>query len=82
MHIEYRVTEKDYRLRRMLAMRKRSTMSAVEYYVPYLFAILWVAASLIPAYLHPDEDLDLLLTLGIVPIIMGFLVLRRKTIKR
>ncbi|MDP9052661.1 MAG: YcxB family protein [Acidobacteriota bacterium] len=81
MHIEYRITEKDYRAAAMLAMRKRSTLSSIEYYGPYLFAILWVAVSLIPAYLHPDEDLDLVLTLGIVPIIMGFLVLRRKKIK-
>jgi hypothetical protein len=82
MHIEFRITDKDYRAATMLAMRKRSTMSSVEYYGPYLFAILWVATSLIPAYLHPDQDLDLLLTLGVMPIIMGFLVLRRKTIKR
>jgi hypothetical protein len=57
-------------------------MSSVEYYGPYLFAILWLATSLIPAFLHPDQNLDLLLTLGIVPVIMGFLVLRRKTIGR
>jgi hypothetical protein len=82
MHIEYRINERDYRSATMLAMRKRSTMTAVEYYGPYIFAILWIAASLIPAYLHPDADLDLILTLGIMPIIMGFLVLRRKTIKR
>lgn len=81
MHIEYRITERDYRAASLLAMRKRSTMSSIEYYGPYLFAILWVAVSLIPAYFHPDEDLDLLLTLGIVPIIMGFLVLRRKQVK-
>ena len=82
MHIEFRINEKDYRAATLLAMRKRSTMSAVEYYGPYLFAILWVAVSLIPAYLHPDEDLDLILTLGIVPVIMGFLAMRRKTIRR
>jgi YcxB-like protein len=82
MHIEYRINEKDYRYASMLAMRKRSTMTAVEYYGPYLFAILWVSASLIPAYLHPGEDLDLVLTLGIMPIILGFLVMRRKTIKQ
>jgi hypothetical protein len=82
MHIEYRITDKDYRSAAMLAMRKRSSMSAVEYYGPYLFAILWVAVSIIPAYFHPDADLDLLLTLGIVPIVMGFLVMRRKQIKK
>jgi hypothetical protein len=81
MHIEYRITEKDYRAAAMLAMRKRSTLSAVEYYGPYLFAILWVGVSLVPAYLHPEADLDLVLTLGIVPIIMGFLLMRRKKIR-
>ena len=81
MHIEYRITERDYRLATMLAMRKRSSMSAVEYYGPYLFAVVWLAVSIIPAYLHPDQDLDLLLTLGIVPIIMGFIMMRRKRTK-
>jgi hypothetical protein len=82
MHIEFRITDIDYRAATLLAMRKRSTTSAVEYYGPYLFALLWVATSLIPAYLHPDQNLDLLLTLGIVPIVMGFLLMRRKTIRR
>lgn len=82
MHIEYRITERDFRAATLLAMRKRSTTSSVEYYGPYIFAIVWVATSLIPAYIHPDMDLDLLLTLGVLPIIMGFLVLRRKTMKK
>jgi hypothetical protein len=82
MHIEYRITERDYRAASLLAMRKRSTMSAIEYYGPYLFAILWVAVCIVPAYLHPDEDLDLLLTLGILPVILGFLFLRRKQVKK
>jgi hypothetical protein len=81
MHIEYRITDKDYRSAAMLAMRKRSSMSAFEYYGPHLFAILWLAVILIPAYLHPDQDLDLLLTLGIVPVIMGFIAMRRKRFK-
>ncbi len=82
MHIEYRITDKDYRSAAMLAMRKRSSMSALEYYGPHLFAILWFAVILIPAYLHPDQDLDLLLTLGILPVIMGFITMRRKRIKQ
>jgi hypothetical protein len=82
MHIEYRITDRDYRFASMLAMRKRSSMSAVEYYGPYLFAILWLAVSIIPAYLHPNDDLDLLLTLGIVPVIMGFIIMRRKRFKQ
>jgi hypothetical protein len=82
MHIEYRITDKDYRSAAMLAMRKRSSVSALEYYGPHLFAILWLAVILIPAYLHPDQDLDLLLTLGIVPVIMGFITMRRKRLKQ
>jgi hypothetical protein len=82
MHIEFRITEKDYRAATLLAMRKRSTMSSLEYYGPYLFAILWLAVSLIPSYLHPDEDFDVILTLAVIPIVMGFLAMRRKNIKR
>ena len=65
----------------MLAMRKRSTLSSLDYYGPYIFCIVWLAASLIPAWLHPDAELDLLLTLGVLPIVLGFLALRRKRIK-
>jgi hypothetical protein len=82
MHIEYRISEKSYRAAAMLAMRKRSTMSSVDYYGPYIFCIVWIAASYIPAVLDPSADLDLLLTLGVLPIVLGFLALRRKRIKR
>jgi hypothetical protein len=82
MHIEFRITERDYRAAALLSMRKRSSTSAFEYYGPYLFAIIWVGASVLPAYFNPTADLDLLMTLGVVPIIIGFLGLRRKRIKR
>jgi hypothetical protein len=81
MHIEYRITEKSYRAAAMLAMRKRSTMSTVDYYGPYIFCIVWLAAALVPALLDPNAELDLLLTLGVLPIILGFLALRRKRMR-
>lgn len=82
MHIEYRITEKDYKAAALLAMRKRTSLSSLDFYGPYAFGIVWVAAILLPAYLHPDQDVDLLLTLGVVPILMGFIALRRKRIRR
>jgi YcxB-like protein len=78
MHIEFRITEKSYRAAAMLAMRKRSTVSKLDYYGPYIFCIVWLAVS----FLNPDADFDLLLTLGVLPIVLGFLALRRKRIKR
>ena len=82
MHIEYRVTEKEYRTAAMLAMRKRSHMSSLEYYGPHIFAIVWLSTSVVPALFNPNLDLDLLLTLGVLPIVLGFLMLRRKRILR
>jgi hypothetical protein len=81
MHIEYRINESDYRNAHMLAQRKRSNFSALEYYTPYLFAIVWVGGSVVPG-LFVDEQLDLLLTLGVLPIFMGFLWMRRKRLRR
>jgi hypothetical protein len=83
MHIEYRISEKDYRVAAQLAMRKRSTMSQLEYYGPYIFCVAWLFANVIPSPLNNYlSDPDLLLTLGVLPIVLGFLALRRKNIKR
>jgi len=82
MHIEFRISERDYRAAAMLALRKRSSFSGLDYYGPYIFAIVWLATSIIPSYIHPDFDLDLVLTLGVLPIVMGFLSLRRKHMRR
>jgi len=82
MHIEYRVSEKEYRSAALLAMRKRSHMSSLEYYGPHIFAIIWLSTSVVPALFNPGLDLDLLLTLGVLPIVLGFLALRRKRILR
>jgi hypothetical protein len=78
MHIEYRITERDFRDATMLSQRKGSALSALDYYLPYIFAIIWLAVATIPAYFHPEADLDLLLTLGILPIVLGLVLLRRK----
>lgn len=82
MHIEYRISEKDYKAAALLAMRKRTSLSSLDYYGPYAFGIIWVAAILLPAYFHPEQELDLLLTLGVIPVMMGFVSLRRKRIRR
>jgi hypothetical protein len=83
MHIEFRVTESEYRAAATLAMRKRSSMSAFDYYLPHLFAIIWLTGSAIPTPLNNylAEPVDLLLTLGVLPIFLGFLFLRRKSMK-
>jgi hypothetical protein len=83
MHIEYRISEKDYRVAIQLAMRKRSTLSQFEYYGPYIFCIAWLFANVVPSPLNNYlSDPDLLLTLGVLPIVLGFLALRRKRIKQ
>jgi hypothetical protein len=77
MHIEYRISEKDYRVAAQLAMRKRSTLSQLEYYGPYIFCIAWLMANVV----FSSGDPDLLLTLGVLPVVLGFLAMRRKNIK-
>ena len=47
MQIEYRINEADYRSAAELAMRRRSSMSSLEYFLPYIFSIVWLAAALI-----------------------------------
>jgi hypothetical protein len=80
MHIEFRISERDFRDASMLAVRKRSRMSRLDYYLPYAFTVLWLFASAIPSPLNNylADGVDLLLTLGVVPILLGFLMLRRK----
>lgn len=76
MNIKYRVSEKDYRSAALLELRKRSNWSLLEFYSPYIIAIVWVCASFIP------DDFDLFLTLGIVPIFIAVLWMRRKKFER
>jgi hypothetical protein len=84
MHIEFRISEKDYRAATMLAMRKRSTSSSLDYYGPYIFGVIWIAAAVIPSPLNGylKDQIDSLMTFGVVPIVVGFLAMRRKGIKR
>jgi hypothetical protein len=72
MNIKYRVSERDYRSAAQLELRKRSKLSLLEFYSPYIVAIVWVCACFIP------DDFDLLLALGIVPVFMAVLWLRRR----
>src|ERR1700683_2031439 len=76
MNIKYRVNERDSRSAAMLELRKRSRISLLEYYSPYMIAIVWIAASFIP------DDFDMLLTLGIIPIFMAILWMRRGKFER
>ena len=72
MNIKYRVSERDYKSAAMLELRKRSNWSLLEFYSPYIIAIVWICASFIP------DDFDLFMTLGIVPIFIAILWLRRR----
>jgi hypothetical protein len=82
MHIEYRVNESDFVSASMLALRKRSNWSALDYYFPHIFCVLWLAGNVIESVVHPDTEIDLLLTLGVFPIFMGLVVLRRRRLKQ
>ena len=72
MNIKYRVSEKDYRSAALLELRKRNHWSLVEFYSPYIVAIIWVCASFIP------DDFDVFLTLGIIPIFISAIWMRRR----
>lgn len=76
MNIKYRVNERDYRSAAMLDLRKRSTWSLLEYYSPYIIAVVWICACLIP------DDFDMFLTLGIIPIFAAVLWMRRSRFER
>jgi YcxB-like protein len=84
MHIEYRVNERDFLAASKLALRKRSSWSALDYYFPHIFCVVWLAGSVIPSPFNNylKDDIDLLLTLGVFPIFMGLLVLRRSGMKK
>jgi YcxB-like protein len=76
VHIKYRISERDYQSAAMLELRKRSTLSTLEYYSPYAFTIVWITASLLAS------SVDMFLTLGVLPILVGFLYLRRSKLQR
>lgn len=72
MNIKYRVNQRDYRSAALLELKKRSHLSLFEYYSPYIIAVVWIAACLVP------DDFDLFLTLGIIPIFIAVLWTRRR----
>jgi hypothetical protein len=84
MHIQFFINERDYKAAALLAMRKRSNISALDYYGPYVVAVIWIAASIIPNPFNNylQDDVDLLLTLGVIPIFIGVLTLRRRMMQR
>jgi len=84
MHIQFFVNERDYKSAALLAMRKRSNISALDYYVPYIVAFIWIGASTIPNPFNNylQDSVDILLTLGVVPIVVCMLALRRRTMQR
>ena len=84
MHIQFFINERDYKAAALLAMRKRSNVSALDYYGPYIVAVIWIAASIIPNPFNNylQDDVDLLLTLGVVPIFIGVLTLRRRAMQK
>jgi hypothetical protein len=85
MHVEYRVSEREYASAMTLAQRKRSNMSALEHFWPYLFAIVWVSIGWLPTSITGTggggTD-DLYFELGVLPILMVFLYMRRRMQKR
>jgi hypothetical protein len=80
MHIEYRINEADYRSAAELAMRRRSNMSSLDYFLPYIFSIVWVAAALITGAADDgfSDSSDLIFVFGAVPVLIGLLWRRRK----
>jgi hypothetical protein len=80
MHIQFFINERDYKSAALLAMRKRSNISSLDYYGPYIVAVIWVAASVIPNPFNDylQEPVDLFMTLGVIPLVFGVLWLRRK----
>ncbi|HEX3570605.1 MAG TPA: hypothetical protein VHU44_07265 [Acidobacteriaceae bacterium] len=80
MHIEYRINEADYRSAAELAMRRRSNLSSLDYFLPYIFSIVWVAAALITGAADDgfSDSSDLIFVFGAVPVLIGLLWRRRK----
>jgi hypothetical protein len=79
------VSEREYESAMTLAQRKRSKLSALEYFWPYLFAIVWVGIGWLPTSITGTggggTD-DLYFELGVLPILMVFLYMRRRMQKR
>jgi len=75
MHIDYLINERDYRAASMLAMRKRSNLTSLEYYGPYIVTCVWITACVITGAL--DDTIDMLLCFGAVPMLIIYLRMRK-----
>jgi hypothetical protein len=83
MHIEYRISERDYRSASTLANKKRSNWSALEHFWPYIFAVVWISIGFLPGASNTgDSSDDLYFELGVIPILLLFLWMRRARIKQ
>ena len=84
MHIEYRVSEADYRSAAQLAQRRRSTVSALDYFLPYIFAIVWIAAAILTGAADDgfQDSADLIFVLGAIPVLFGLLWRRKKALNQ
>ena len=82
MHIEYRVNQRDYVSAAMLALKKRSNWSLLEYYLPHAFAMLWIGIAISSGRVDLSNSNDLVFTLGVLPVMLGFLLLRRTRVQR
>lgn len=85
MHVEYRVSEREYASATTLAQRKRSNLSALEHFWPYIFAIVWVGIGWLPSYMTGTAGEgadDLYFELGVLPVLIAFLWMRKRAQKR
>jgi hypothetical protein len=84
MHIEYRINERDFRSAATLANRKRSNLSALEHFWPYIFCLVWIMIGWLPGggNLDPSNSDDLYFELGGLPIFLVLLYMRRVQLKR
>ena len=82
MHIEYRVSEADYRSAAQLAQRRRSSASALDHFLPYIFSIVWIAAAILSGAADNglEDSADLVFVLGAIPILFGLLWRRKKAL--
>ena len=84
MHIEYRVSERDYQNAATLANRKRSNLSALEHFWPYIFAVVWILIPFLPNSISGSggETDDLYFELGVIPVFILLLYGRRLQLRR
>lgn len=84
MHIEYRISEADYRSAAQLAQRRRSRVSALDYFLPYMFSIVWIAAAILTGAADNgfEDSADMIFVMGAVPVLFGLLWRRKKAMNQ